>query len=204
MENLTTIQFKNDKKSIRTRERIKIALSILLKTHTIDEIKVLDITKISKISRNSFYTHYKTTNDVIIDIFNDILASFKDILEKYDYYQITANPYPLIKELTVYFDKKSAFVNYVVFSKDSSKIVQMLIDYFTNFYYNMYVEARGDSNPTIIYLINFIISGSLNFMYLWYRNKSEVAFEDAVSYVSKLIKQGIVMIREIKENIGKD
>ena len=191
--------FKEDKKSLKTRERIKVALSVLLKTKTIDTIKILEITKLAKISRNSFYTHYRSIADVTVDIFNDILTSFNDVLAKYDYYQITENPYPLIKELTFDFDKKSSFVRYVVFAKDSSNIVQMLIDYFTDFYFDMYVKVRKNNNKSIKYLINFIISGAINFMYSWYKNDNDVELEKAIEYVSKLIKEGIIMIRDIKE-----
>ena len=54
------MDFKNDKRSVKTRRAIKIAFLKLLRTHDISEVNITEITRNAGINRNSFYTHYKT------------------------------------------------------------------------------------------------------------------------------------------------
>ena len=79
--------FKYDKRSVKTRDRIKKAVSILLKNNANGNIKITDITNTAKISRNSFYTHYSAINDVLEDIFLDVVSSYDKIFEKF--YQVS-------------------------------------------------------------------------------------------------------------------
>ncbi len=192
-------QLKNDKRSLRTRSVIKKAVMVLLKTKRVEEIGVSEIAKIAIISRNSFYTHYNAVSDVIDDIFNDIISRFDDILIRYDYNDFIVDPYPLLKELASPLTDNSAFSEFVVFSKNSTVIVQGIIDALTDKFYNMYKINRQNS-VKVSYLINFIVSGSVQFVYKWFKEGKPAPFDEVLIQVSLLVKEGVKMIREIKNS----
>ena len=191
---------KTDKRSLRTRNVIKKAVMVLLKTKRIEDIGVSEIAKIALISRNSFYTHYNAISDVLDDMFLDIINKFDDIIAKYDYDEFAENPYPMLNELSGAITDNSAFSEFVVFSKNSTLIVQMLIDSLTERFYSAYQKKRNDSVINVSYLINFMVSGCIQFIYKWYKDGKPVSFEEVLGQISKIVKQGIQMLRDVKNN----
>ncbi len=189
---------KIDKRSLRTRSLIKKAVIVLLKKKRPNEIAVTEVTKIALISRNSFYTHYNSILDVLDDIFNDVLDSFDLVLSKYDYSEFEKNPYPCLKEISVPLIANSAFSEFVIFSKSSNSFVQGIIDALTEKFYNKYLQNRGTSNENIPYMVNFLVAGSINFVYKWFVDGKVVSYDVVLKDISNLITEGIKMIRNIK------
>ena len=192
---------KLDKRSLRTRSLIKKAVAVLLKKKRPEEIAVTEITKIALISRNSFYTHYTSVSDVLNDMFTEILDTFDRILSKYDYNDFQNNPYPCLKEISVPLFENTAFAEYVVFSKNSNVFVQNIIDALTDRFYNLYLSNRGTAHENIPYMINFLVGGSIQFVYKWFKDGKTVPFDEVLKEASILITDGINTIRSIKNNI---
>lgn len=192
-------EVKCDKRSLRTRSVIKKAVMVLLKTKRLEEIGVSEIAKIALISRNSFYTHYTSVSGVLDDIFLDIVNCFDDVISKYDYDEFTQNPYPMLKELASPLIDNSAFSEFVVFSKNSIIIVQRIIDTLTDRFYTVYVNKRGEV-PNVAFLINFMVSGIIQLIYKWYKDDKPVPLNDILEQVSKIVKEGILMLRDVKNS----
>lgn len=192
---------KTDKRSLRTRMLIKKSVMILLKKKRPEEIAVTEVTKIALISRNSFYTHYNSIQDVLHDVFNDVLDNFESILSKYSYSEFEKDPYPCLKEISLPLIENLAFSEFVIFSKSSNTFVQGIIDSLTEKFYNKYLENRGSARKTIPYLVNFIVSGSINFVYKWFKDGKNVPFDQVLKDISLLITNCIAMIRNIKDTL---
>lgn len=190
---------KCDKRSIRTRSVIKKAVMVLLKTKRLEEIGVSEIAKIALISRNSFYTHYTSVPSVLDDIFLDIVNRFDEVISKYEYDEFTNNPYPMLKELASPLIDNSAFSEFVIFSKNSIVIVQRIIDTLTERFYTVYVNKRGEA-PNVAFLINFMVSGIIQLIYKWYKDDKPVPFNDILEQVSKIVKEGVLMLRDVKNS----
>ena len=193
---------KMDKRSIRTRTLIKKAVIVLLKKKRVNEIAVTEVTKIALISRNSFYTHYSSIADVLDDIFTDVLDTFDLVLSKYDYSEFEKDPYPCLKEISMPLIENSAFSEFVIFSRNSNTFVQGIIDSLTDKFYNKYLQNRGTAHENIPYMVNFLVAGSINFVYKWFKDGSFVSFEIVLKDISKLITEGIKMIRNIKNEMA--
>lgn len=192
--------FKYDKRSVKTRDRIKKAVSILLKNNANGNIKITDITNTAKISRNSFYTHYSNINDVLEDIFLDVVSSYDKIFEKFDYFEFVSNPYNFLKELTIGLTKYQAFTEYVFFSKSSNSLVQYLIDSLTDKFLQIYKSVRGVAIEIVPYFIQFLVSGCVEMLYKYYKEGKTANFDNILDNISKFIASGIVVFRDIKNN----
>lgn len=192
-------EVKNDKRSLRTRSVIKKSVMVLLKSKRLDDIGVSEIAKIALISRNSFYTHYNAVSDVLDDIFSDILTRFDEVIVKYDYDEFIENPYPMLKELSSPLTDNSAFSEFVVFSKNSSIIVQRIIDTLTERFYSAYVKKRGEVT-NVAFLINFMVAGNIHFINKWYKDGKPVPFDDILLQISKIVKEGVTMLRDVKNS----
>ncbi len=189
---------KIDKRSLRTRTVIKRAVVVLLKKKRPEEIAVTELTKIAMISRNSFYTHYNSISDVLHDIFSEVLGMFDQILAKYDYAEFEKDPYPCLKEFSIPIMNNSAFAEYVLFSKQSNLFVQNIVDVLTDRFYKLYLQNRGTADEKIPYMVNFLVAGSIEIVYKWFKDGKNVPFDEVLKSISMLISEGIKMIRSIK------
>lgn len=194
---------KTDKRSLRTRSLIKRAVIIQLKTKRPDEIGISEVTKLATVSRNSFYTHYNCINDVLDDVFSDIITQFDNIINKYSYNDFVSEPYHALKEMSYIIINNSAFSKHVVFSKNSNLFVQRLIDTLTEKFYQIYLQTRGVSYTNVEYLISFLVAGCIEFLYKWFKDSNNVNFDEVLTQISLLVKDGIVMIRTIKNQLEK-
>ena len=74
---------KTDRRILHSKRFIREGLIDLLSTKTIDKISVLHLCNTADINRKTFYAHYSTPEDVLVEIENDIIKDIKNILEQY-------------------------------------------------------------------------------------------------------------------------
>lgn len=193
------IEQKCDKRSVKTRSKIKQAFMVLLKNKSMSEISIKEITKLAGVNRNSFYTHYDNLNDVINDMQATVFEKFDDIANKYNYNEFISDPYPLMHELTSALISNQAFSEYVLFSKNSAEFVRSLVNNLTDKIYMIYIKERGDTNPCMPYMISFLVSGTIEYYFRWFGGDKTLSIDDITKQVSLLVKDGISMVRNVKQ-----
>ena len=62
-----------------TRRMIKDALILLMNDMDFSKISISDICKAADVNRSTFYSHYKDTREVLVDIEDDIIARLPDV-----------------------------------------------------------------------------------------------------------------------------
>ncbi len=72
---------KPDRRTVRSRNRLQEALLTLLDEKEYDQISVADVADRAKVSRPTFYAHYKTKDDLLLSYFDRIFASNAKDLE---------------------------------------------------------------------------------------------------------------------------
>ena len=76
--------------SRKTRDKIKLALLSLLEEKEFSKINITELVKLAGVYRATFYLHYKSLNDVIEDIQDEIYTCYDDLrscLEDIDIYK---------------------------------------------------------------------------------------------------------------------
>lgn len=85
----------------KTRASIKQSLLKLIHKKNYPQIKVSEITAQANVGRSTFYTHYKSKADVLVDIHADIFSSlFSGLNSKEDWTQAAPRP-----ELALFFER---------------------------------------------------------------------------------------------------
>jgi len=69
-----------DVRAVRTEKAVRKAFFALTETKDISEISVKEITDVAKINRTTFYLHYKSVEDVYVDIINGQTEECRDII----------------------------------------------------------------------------------------------------------------------------
>lgn len=70
-----------DLRVVKTRRTIRSALIELMREKELGAITVSELSKRAMINRKTFYRHYRTVNDVVAELENEILSEFSDILK---------------------------------------------------------------------------------------------------------------------------
>ncbi len=71
-----------DRRILRTKRNLKMALLELLKEKTLNELSVTEVTKYAKCNRVTFYSHYKDLEDLLYQIFKEYLDELIQHLRK--------------------------------------------------------------------------------------------------------------------------
>lgn len=90
----------------RNRDNIRLAFAnLMLKYNDINKITIIEIVKEAKISRGTFYSHYKSIDDVVDDIGKEFARTLKTVLDKYNNDNYLANSLPYFEELHNFFSE---------------------------------------------------------------------------------------------------
>ena len=184
------MQFKTDKRSLKTRKAIKLAFLKILKTKDISEINITEITNSANINRNSFYTHYKSINNILDDINTDICNYVGKILERHPYSDMINNPYLIINEFSRVVANNNYIAEYLIFSKSSNKLVRKLKNSICDKFYQSYLNTVDRADPMARYMINYVISGVFEMYYVWFTEGKQASLDEVGKQVSKLILSG--------------
>lgn len=185
------MQFKKDKRSVKTRKAIKIAFLKLVKTTEINQITITELTEIAGINRNSFYTHYKSVENILDDINEEILEYLEGLFQKHSFKYPNFNPYPVMCEISKLVVSYKYISEYLLFSKSSTNLVRKLKDRICDRFYEIYCEDYGHDQPHIRYILAYLIAGTFEIYHAWYRNEKHPDIEEITKQISSFIQSGV-------------
>lgn len=192
-------EFKQDKRSVRTRKLIKLALLKLVRTKDIEEISITELTALAGINRNSFYTHYDSIYNILDDINCDIISTIDNIVSKYTYHSFREDPYPLLHNFSEVITGNKYFTEYLLFSGSSGELIKKLKELLCERFYKIYVAERGNDHPHVKYMLSFLVGGVFDVYQMWFTNDKDVPLDEITHKTADLLKRGIVVMREINE-----
>lgn len=191
--------FKQDKRSKRTRSAVKIALLKLLKTKPYGEITVTELTALAGINRNSFYTHYSGVESIFDDLNADVLFSCEQIFSKYTYAEVKNDPYPLLKEVSNALSTSRHYMEYLVFTDSPTGFSRKLKDSLCEKLYAVYLNERGDDNPVVPYMFSFLVSGLFELYYRYFNEHSSVPLETVTAWAAVFMQRCVAVMSDIKQ-----
>lgn len=185
------MQFKTDKRSVKTRKAIKIAFLKLAKTHDISQINITELTAIANINRNSFYTHYKTVGNILDDINQEILSCIDGLITKNSFNYKTFNPYPIISEFSKIVQNNKYISEYLLFSNSSTDLVRKLKDCIYDKFYNLYLDSTESPDPAMQYIIAYLIAGVFEMYHVWFKNEKSTPIDVVATQISHFVVNGL-------------
>ena len=181
-----------DKREEKTINAIYEAFGKLINQKDYDEITIQDILDESKVSRSTFYAHYKTKNDLLLSISNHIFEHvFSHSLQEekthdyskdsfYDYHRLIEHIFYHVKdEKTLFKGILSSKGNELFLKEFRSHIYKLVNSYYNNFLYRDQRIPLELKKATAV--DNFITV--LNY---WIKNDFEESPEEIASYYVNL------------------
>jgi len=182
------IQMATDKRIIKTKISIKTAFMQLMTEKKIDKITVSDVAAKAMVNRSTFYLHYSCVDAVKKDIEKEIAVYIAEDINKVDVSDIYGSVYELFVNMTARLDKETTLKKYIIFSKDSYRIIDRLKE--------ILVEKTADAmletfpNLTVEqlkYPLTFAAAGIVDSYVKWVRfEKDGKTLEELIGEVSNL------------------
>jgi AcrR family transcriptional regulator len=168
---------KKDRRFRRTQKQLTSGLIELLKSKNINQISVRELSELADINRATFYLHYKTVNDLLFDleneVFDEIVSSYKDhdILNQYDF---LLNLYRCIIQ---YNELLAVLLN----SNTGSTLWDKLSNSIKDHYSLLWSSHLKYLNPKELeYCSAFIIDGYISMIKVWLLNGMKESPEEMV------------------------
>lgn len=173
----------------KTATKIKLALLELLNDKELSQINITDLVKVAGIYRATFYLHYKSLNDVILDIEKDVYECYNTLKEQMEQVDIYNNMSILLEKIGEYIniDKKylQVIINTNCFNRITLKLKELLYDCVVSSF-TKFGHMRSDAE----FLLNIsMFTGGLVFVYRDWINSLDMELEQLQGYIKQIAQQ---------------
>lgn len=182
-----------DKRITKTKQVLHDALKTLLNKMDYSEINIQNLLDESKISRSTFYSHYKNKDDVLLSIVNDIFDHvFSHTLEVEETHDFSKNSIldfsHLITHILYHLHDEKEMIEAIINNSSSSIFFEEMRKRIIKIN-EIIIEERNTKNKTVPYKLLLEIANE-NFIVLvkhWFKNNCEATPETITSYYFSLI-----------------
>ena len=144
-----------DKRTLKTLDAIYEAFTILINTKDQDEITIQDILDKSNVGRSTFYTHFKTKNDLLLkisqDIFEHVFSHSLQEEKSHDFSKDSIYDFKhLITHILYHVKDEKELIKGILLSKGNNLFLSEFKNHLTKFansYFNNYPYAKTNLLP---------------------------------------------------------
>lgn len=199
------IVFKTDARSVKTRKVIRFTLMRILRTKNINDVTVKELTAQSDRNRNSFYTHYRSVQDVLFDVNNDVVGYINKILKKYTLKGFLLKPDDLLNEMSAFIASHKRAATLYMTSTASTEIINFTKRQLTEQVIRCSYNQFGIDNALMHYVVSFYVTGIFDLYYNWLVY-GRIEIGELTKLMISFVKDGFQDIKELlnlQEDQGK-
>ena len=185
-----------DKRQLRTKQRIKKAFEQLLLEEGFDQLNVLKLTSKAKINRSTFYDHYADFDDLYQSIISELMENFTRYLVQEVFNEDgTINLEQLHKTIVLILDEITKQREYLINLIQTSdvrilkdRIVLTIVNRYHHEIERLSENARShhDWELTVFYLTS-VLYGFLNY---WINATNPISSEEMAASMIDLVLHG--------------
>ena len=179
---------KNDLRYIKTHEAIRTAFQNLIQMHGYDKITVKMLTETARINRKTFYLHYNTMDDLLMEVKEEIVQGGIDSIKNY---HIPADLRLIIQTIYIYWQSLTP-CDYKIWHSDVNLNQEVTFSNQMKLQYDNFSEDFCDDNKVRQQIALAFIIETIGRMYSeWTKNFSYMTLDEIVDVVYNLICYGI-------------
>jgi AcrR family transcriptional regulator len=190
------VKASNDRRSIRTKKMIRIALSQLIEEKGFNGISITDVTTRADINRGTFYLHYtdkydlleKIENEVIQELFGNCITISDMDIPNIDF---VSKPMPFMVKIFEYLKENAIFMKAIlgpngdpVFQCKLKELIQTGL-----FGKNKMLKKENMLVPES-YFIAYVLSAHLGVIQKWLESDMEKSPEDMALILANMFLLG--------------
>ncbi len=180
-----------DRRVVKTRKAIRNALAYLVTQKDITNITVKDIAQEADINRKTFYNHYAGVYQVIEQVEDEIISSFKKTLHEISFTQMMKNPKKLFEKLTEAIEEDISFYGNIVQASSRPRLYTKLIDQLQADYRDSMTSQGLINGFEADLVVNYVVSGVIGVFQHWFNSGRREPLGEISSALSTLTFSGI-------------
>ena len=182
---------KMDLRVIKTKKAIRQTFTDLMSRKPLEEITVSDVAAEAMINRKTFYAHYASIYDIISEIEDEIVDSFRHMLEGKRFEDILESPYNLFHDLYQTIDNNIDLYGRLLTVGGTSNLVHKIIQMIRQQVCLTYKDEAPVKPETLDMAVYFLLSGLLAVFTEWYNSGRTQPIEKISEQLSLLCIDGM-------------
>lgn len=179
----------------RSKRRLSGALFSLMEEQPFDTITVTDIAKRADYTRQTFYQHFETKEDVVVYYLADRFDRYFEQLKKVKFNdRDTLLNAVCTVAMKVYWDTSNDYANLIVTNNLTNVLVQFLAAAWREFfeYYHDFFPLTQYNDVERQYMFEYIAGGPLAIIYSWRKSGKEISSEEFEHLLYRLIRPAVL------------
>ena len=176
---------KENQRVMVTKKLLKEGLLRLLENKAIDKINVTELCRESGINRTTFYTHYDTPHDILIEIEHDVIHTFANLYKRKDTQSLQAN----IEAMAQYFYDHADLLHILISNFSDRDLAIMLQKSYRN---SLDIAIAQSADADDVKLVSAYIAGGGYFLLsTWLKEDIRKSPKEIAQLITKLITENI-------------
>ncbi len=180
-----------DLRVVRTRKNIRAALLELLKTTPYAKINISMIAREAQINRRTFYLHYHSIDDVMIDVMDTITADIREALRPVDILSDEESLCEVFCTLRSISHKNKELIDRLMSDPDCKPYVERLSANMNQVVFDRYLAPDERNSEKTLLAAASVVGGILSVYNLWSEQGEPVPVEEAAHIAFALAHHGI-------------
>ena len=183
-----------DKRTIKTLDAIYDAFTTLINSKDYDDITIQDILDLSNVGRSTFYTHFKTKNDLLSkvsqDIFEHVFSHSLQEEKSHDFSKESIYDFKhLVTHILYHIKDEKNLIKGIILSKGNNLFLNEFCNHlskFANSYFNNYPYAKNNFIPLELKK-RLLVDGFVTILKYWIDDDFKETPETLTEYFVSLI-----------------
>lgn len=168
---------KPDRRVLKTKKAIRIAVIELLNQKEIDEITIKDIADRADINRKTFYNYYNGVHQVVEEIENEIVAVCENALKDTEYGRNAQNVYLMFKQMEET-ASNGDFYSIIKRKKGSNRLIAKMKPSIKEKAKEFLESEWGYDSEKADMLAEYTVSGSVAVYQSWFDSDRRISLEE--------------------------
>lgn len=185
---------KIDRRIIKTKRAISLALFQLLAEKSVDDITITELTTKADINRKTFYLHYSCVQDVADELIGKIEMLFRDALSDALDADRAFVPAQFFSSLTARLEEHPELFRAFCAENTSLYFIRAISAPIMDALMEVYRNYSDKSEAELRLAVKFMAHGTLNIYLDWVRNPSALTLAEASAIALRFVEQGTALI----------
>jgi len=185
------------KSAIRSRKLIREAYIAVLAHKPADKITVTDIVKQADINRSTFYAHYKSPHDVLVQVADDLVDEINTLFMNFQFSDFMRDPSPVFRKFCAFLDENkethSKLVTLVGIDVFLQKIRALIFDFIMK---DATVPEKLKKDERFAVSLDFFLNALIYFFRDRIAGTIEASDETTVSLMSYFISEHFQAVQD--------
>ncbi|MBP3875701.1 MAG: TetR/AcrR family transcriptional regulator [Lachnospiraceae bacterium] len=182
---------RTDRRVVRTKRSIRMALTKLLASKPLGEITVTELCKAADINRKTFYNYYSDVSMVVDEIEDEIAQEFASSINKIDFLEISNEPEDIFLRLARLIEKDLEFYASVFAANEQTSLLMKIVTPLKQHLWEIFADTVGHDAEEFEFLLDYSISGMIAVYKTWFNTGRKQNIEDLSRKLSILTFKGI-------------